>query len=169
MSDASLSSCKTTTCVKGATCTTGNGETCHCIEDGAWSCGTVATPPYDGGFSIDSMPPPFDTAFTAPPADASRPTYYFPLIEGGCADNVAACDEPISIGTANNKIRDLMLACGLSCTNLELIVGGDGCPLTVSLNTEWVAGGLKCIANEIVMYRFPCAKSFNVTTSSCPD
>lgn len=167
VSDASTPSCATTSCVAGATCRTANGDTCRCVDAGEWTCGTSATRPEDAGFVFDTGSP--DTIFTAPRADASRPTYYYPPTEGGCADAIAACDEPISIGTAQNKIRELMEKCGLYCTQLELRVGGDSCPLAVTLNTESVSGSLVCVANEIAAYRFPCSKDIFVTTTSCPD
>ena len=168
--DASTPSCATTSCVAGAECRLPNGGgTCHCFEPGQWTCGASGRPPSDAGFSVDVWAPPLDTAFTAPPADRAEPTYYFGLSEGGCGDRVAACDDSTTTPLAEKTIESLMRKCALSCTRLRLFTDTNGCPEVVMLNVEWVDGALKCVVSEIGKYRWPCARTFDVSTRSCPE
>lgn len=165
--DAAQPSCATTSCVTGASCALPNGAgSCRCLEPGQWTCGTSATSPNDGGFAVDASTPQPDTTLTAPPADRAEPTFYFPFREGGCSEYAAACDGAISPAYA--KLTAMMLECGLACTRLSLYTDPGGCPQVVSLDAEWTDGALACVADAIGSYRWPCARSFEARTTSCP-
>jgi hypothetical protein len=172
VADASLSSCQTTSCVTGATCSTPVGVICKCIETGQWACGATATTPTDGGFTFDTDPgPPSDTKFVAPPAETGSKSMSasYPLT-GSCDLSPSACTSDESeYPSADSFIRSVMNKCGLSCTSLTLEVTEAGCPQRVSINYEWITGAFECTRKDLGNYRYPCGRVFEVSTTGCPD
>ena len=160
-----VKTCANTSCVAGASCITRSGETCRCLEDGVWTCGTVARPPGDGGFVFDTgpaFPVPTDTGTAAD----SGPT----RTNSGCTGTMEACgggEDPIA--TAEAALRKIMVDCGASCTALTLFATKT-CAARIEANVEWTATALDCVAAAVKNYQWRCAAEFHASTlGSCPD
>lgn len=173
--DASSQTCATTACVPGATCRLAGAGMCQCFEVGRWTCNNSGppTPPPEAGdtdpgfvFDTGTAPPP-DSGMPASPDAAGEMTFAYALPEGGCSDRVAACTDETTIASATALLRSIMSKCGMACSRLTLRSAGE-CPFELSVNREWIAGALKCVAVEIERYRWPCTSLYEAETTSCP-